>query len=387
MPFITQGKANIKYLLIVILVAAISGSFIFVYWNGYRKEIVNLNNFSEIKNQQRKNEIKNQEKEMAKIEEKISDGNLRVVIKISNNQQSLILAENEKEKIIDSCLVKYITKKIEDLAKVCTYNDLSLSPQKNYLIYGKSGFEWGSISLYNIKTGEKKEFPSAHIVRLTEDEKYLFACAGDDFAGEYYGKIYNTKSLEEIYSVPEEYFNAHGIGECSYDKNSNVIIFNSIDFSVPTRETMRHIIEYDLGTKKVEITTYSDWKTYRNANYGFELKYPTACENFLKTGEGNEIVSINTIKFSILNLEDASFSDFMDKAIKESGGDTYNIAPKNISIDGRDGFDLRWDDSRVIYIEKNKKIYKISAGYGDLICGAIGMDVFDTILSTFKFLN
>ena len=49
MPFITQGKANIKYLLIVVFVAAVAGGIIFICWNGYRKEIANLNNFTEIK--------------------------------------------------------------------------------------------------------------------------------------------------------------------------------------------------------------------------------------------------------------------------------------------------------------------------------------------------
>lgn len=50
MPFITQGKANIKYLLIVVLIAAVAGGLIFIYWNIYQKEIVSLNNFTEIKN-------------------------------------------------------------------------------------------------------------------------------------------------------------------------------------------------------------------------------------------------------------------------------------------------------------------------------------------------
>lgn len=49
MPFITQGKANIKYLLIVILVAAVACGIIYVAWNSYQKEIVSLGKFIEIK--------------------------------------------------------------------------------------------------------------------------------------------------------------------------------------------------------------------------------------------------------------------------------------------------------------------------------------------------
>jgi len=49
MPFITQGKTNVKYLLIVALVAAIAGGIIFSARNSCYKDIVNLNNFVEIK--------------------------------------------------------------------------------------------------------------------------------------------------------------------------------------------------------------------------------------------------------------------------------------------------------------------------------------------------
>jgi len=57
MPFITQGKANIKYLLIVVLVAAVAGGIIFTYWKDCQKEIISLNKFTEIKMPEKK--IKN----------------------------------------------------------------------------------------------------------------------------------------------------------------------------------------------------------------------------------------------------------------------------------------------------------------------------------------
>jgi len=50
MPFITQGKSNIKYLLIVFLVAAIASGIIFTALSHYQREIVSLNNFTKIKN-------------------------------------------------------------------------------------------------------------------------------------------------------------------------------------------------------------------------------------------------------------------------------------------------------------------------------------------------
>lgn len=49
MPFTTQGKANFKYLLIVALVAAVAGGIVFVAWNYYKKEIVNLDKIDNIK--------------------------------------------------------------------------------------------------------------------------------------------------------------------------------------------------------------------------------------------------------------------------------------------------------------------------------------------------
>lgn len=49
MQFITKGKANIKYLLITGLVAAIAGGVIFIYLKDCQKEMINLNIFTEIK--------------------------------------------------------------------------------------------------------------------------------------------------------------------------------------------------------------------------------------------------------------------------------------------------------------------------------------------------
>lgn len=49
MPFITQGKANIKYLLIVVLVAAVAIGIIITSMNSFRNEIISLNKVVEIK--------------------------------------------------------------------------------------------------------------------------------------------------------------------------------------------------------------------------------------------------------------------------------------------------------------------------------------------------
>jgi len=52
MAFITQGKANIKYLLIVVLAAAVAGGIVFAVWSCYQKEMVDLNKSAEINKQQ-----------------------------------------------------------------------------------------------------------------------------------------------------------------------------------------------------------------------------------------------------------------------------------------------------------------------------------------------
>ena len=55
MPFITQGKTNIKYLLIVVLVAAVAGGIIFIYWNNCQKELTSLSKEIEIKKNNNQN--------------------------------------------------------------------------------------------------------------------------------------------------------------------------------------------------------------------------------------------------------------------------------------------------------------------------------------------
>ncbi len=49
MPFFTQGKTNWKYILIVVILAIIVGGGILSYLRYFRKEMISLTKFPEIK--------------------------------------------------------------------------------------------------------------------------------------------------------------------------------------------------------------------------------------------------------------------------------------------------------------------------------------------------
>jgi uncharacterized membrane protein len=49
MPFLTKGKPNWKYILIVVILAAIVGGVILIYLRYFNEEISSLSKFPEIK--------------------------------------------------------------------------------------------------------------------------------------------------------------------------------------------------------------------------------------------------------------------------------------------------------------------------------------------------
>lgn len=160
------------------------------------------------------------------------------------------------ETIIDTCAIRKENSEPANFTKVCGYNNLSFSPSKNYLTYSKLAYEDGEIIMYDIKNKTAKSFPSGNTIGFTNDEKYLFVCAGNELAGNYYGKIYDVKTLKEIYTVPEYYStpseSPYSITKCSYDNITGIISFTSEDIFNPIEKKLpKNMIDYDTKNNKV----------------------------------------------------------------------------------------------------------------------------------------
>jgi hypothetical protein len=136
---------------------------------------------------------------------------------------------------------------------------------------------------------------------------------------------------------------------------------------------------------------------YTNEDYGFEFKYPlvpTGCES-CKINENSGGLIMSTVDLTIKDSGGLGFSDFIDKQIEDFIVGTKKEkligGKKGISVDYRFGGTSRFGSA--VFVEgENNKIIIFSFSSGVFCCkpGADNIyesDFFDTMLSTFKFID
>ena len=173
----------------------------------------------------------------------ISSGNITAFIKQRQSKTYLVLSENGKEQILDQGSDSPLDWK----GRPVIAGPLEFSPEGNYLMCDVYGWEWGGTNIYDIKNKKRVlELSSPFIAGFTSNEKYFFACAKNDFGGEYYGTVYSVPDFKEIYNAltGEHYTNI----DCKYDKDKQVIRF-----------TMNNIYNSETGQieKQLKIVEFS----------------------------------------------------------------------------------------------------------------------------------
>ena len=156
---------------------------------------------------------------------------------------------------------------------------------------------------------------------------------------------------------------------------------------------------YNWEIKDSVIDEIVDWQTYRNDEWGFEIKYPTGSE-FGEESDG--VVFIDTAKELQITIGVASKSEMADifgnfSTITEAKTNFEKNSEKNyngteakiITINGQDvlRITIPYESVGSVYtnqsalLSKGEQLFWMRQKY------AVSPNVFNQMLSTFKFLN
>ena len=183
----------------------------------------------------------------------ISFGNITAFVKQRQSNTYLVLSENGKEQILDQGSDSPLNWEGGPVIS----GPLEFSPEGNYLMCDIYGWEWGGTNIYDVKN--KKivlELSSSFIASFTSNEKYIFACAQNDFSGEFYGKVYSVPDFKEIFNALKEEDYMYMNMDCEYDKEKQVVRFkmaNAYNPQTGQMEEQSKIVEFSAITGEIKI--------------------------------------------------------------------------------------------------------------------------------------
>lgn len=183
---------------------------------------------------------------------------------------------------------------------------------------------------------------------------------------------------------PENHTKCQELSDYVYTDSNNPDILNVFDQLIST-------------WKVVEIET-TDWKTYRNEEYGFELKYPedwvfNKRKGYIFGPGSTQLEDIEfyeaSYRYSPIdlvihsNLKNYSSSEWLEKYINYPLG--YSPIKRELSIGGKQGVIVTYSQGCMgneAFVSSEKYIFILKT------CVGLAMkSIFDTMLSTFRFLE
>jgi len=343
MPFLTQGKTNWKFIAIVVILAILVSGGILGYLNYLKKEIISLSVFPEIKKPEKIEKAK-----LPRFEDFLVFEEFRgfpALPNISSNPDVL----------------KFVTEITEGAKKGPNFAG-------HYTIV-----EWGCGT----------ECQSGVVVDAENGAIYPLSLSA-------FGRKFQLNSNLLIINPPETIKSLYPY--YPYDESGKLPDWLYSENYV--WKDNKFILIYKFQPEKIEDET-ANWKTYRNEEYGFEIKYPEG-ESIGYEGKTEYVIQSFKIDFGsflITIWENSQKLPIRDYFIEESACVLNKPVCEYLRYNGK-SFKIMQVSDNIEWLSPEDKTIKqvfISTTDGKYIINFLNRslteNIFNQMLSTFKFLE
>ncbi len=191
------------------------------------------------------------------------------------------------DKTIEKVYSSYDEDKGNSLPSLGRIRDIYLLPNEKYLAFKKTFFEGSKSYVTNTETGlnilenqpEEILFSPYDDLYLSQDNQVLVIRSYSDVFttigtnGLFVSDYGNLEKLNEVFEFVSEF--------PVFDTKIDQIYFiddENLSFILKS-ENEETFYQYSIKTKELKEVEFTNWKTYRNEEYGFEIKHPSEWSN------------------------------------------------------------------------------------------------------------
>lgn len=181
-----------------------------------------------------------------RFDDEVKFGEYSAFTRIKLGKDEVVLVKDGVQKVIDSGNNSW--KNASELDTYRSFGHLRFSPKGTYLIYGVSGWEWGSSIFYDISKNKKIDIDLSYAdIFLTDDEKYLLSCTSAGIGSGVSAIIYSgpSFSVKKDFKSIIETFASPMQSECSYSKEKS-----EFTIIITDDNNQQKTVKYNLNTNQ-----------------------------------------------------------------------------------------------------------------------------------------